>query len=616
MKEIAKREFWETNPVYCISKIVKKWNDSDLAVANLRENLICLLEILTNKGIPVANSELKNWHGGLEFYPSDFSFIKKPDLGVSGLVINQAGSNDSFLVPLEPTPGESWDVDYTLPFEKGTIQDLLAKILRTFHPIKNIGVPERFAFTFKDRFSQKTSGPSMDVAAVLSIIRLMNDCHQIFDRSCAMVQVEQEKLIEVGCAQAKLDCFIRERGSGTLLVCCTNSLMGFRKDFNKVWEVDTLKQLADKLYECKYLDVFFDKKKLSTLEAGLILSRVRELKNAHQQAYALDLLTRSLTIGFEKSVPNKVLDKINQMRNDLHRNLGNFDHAEKEAKKNLDDANNALITSYDCLANATLKYAAAFYDSHNFLEIKVQLSPWLKKINKDPLVLRALTRLKIFNTLARSLVILNEEGWESLFLESEKILQAIEPTDLPRTWNYLAHAYLKTNDLEKAGVLLGKFTEHHLDDKSRNFLSFLKAELARRNNEIWADADLDSQEASSSKSSEFLMFYFQATARQPGRESPDVKKRFDRAIEYILWDEKHIEKTNILYLLKYFLQSAQSSKTNDVNLWRGSIRQIGVFFKKITTPFLKNFYKDFIPSDTSNPCEQISEKILSRVPYF
>ena len=232
------------------------------------------------------------------------------------------------------------------------------------------------------------------------------------------------------------------------------------------------------------------------------------------------------------------------------------------------------------------------------------------------MVLRALTRLKIFNTLARSLVILNEEGWESLFLESEKILQAIEPTDLPRTWNYLAHAYLKTNDLEKAGVLLGKFTEHHLDDKSRNFLSFLKAELARRNNEIWADADLDSQEPSSSKSSEFLMYYFQATARQPGRESLDVKKRFDQAIEYILWDEKHIEKTNILYLLKYFLQIAQSSKTNDVNLWRGSIRQIGVFFKKITTPFLKNFYKDFIPSDTSNPCEQISEKILSRVPYF
>ena len=48
MKKIADREFWETNPVYCISKILKKWNDSDLAVANLRENLICLLEILTN----------------------------------------------------------------------------------------------------------------------------------------------------------------------------------------------------------------------------------------------------------------------------------------------------------------------------------------------------------------------------------------------------------------------------------------------------------------------------------------------------------------------------------------------------------------------------------------
>jgi len=48
MNDIAGKEFWETNPVYCISKIVKKWNDSDLAFANLRENLICLLEILTN----------------------------------------------------------------------------------------------------------------------------------------------------------------------------------------------------------------------------------------------------------------------------------------------------------------------------------------------------------------------------------------------------------------------------------------------------------------------------------------------------------------------------------------------------------------------------------------
>jgi len=616
MKEIAESEFWETNPVYCISKIVKKWNESDFAVANLREFLICLLEILTNNGVPIAKSELKNWHGSFEFYPSDFSFIKMPDLGVSGLVVTQTVSSEAFLVPLEPTCGESWDVDYTLPLKKVIIQDLLADILRISHPSKNIGVPERFSFTFKDKFKQKTGGHSMDVAAVLSIIRLMNDCPPIFDRSCAMVQVEKEKLIEVGDAQAKLNCFIRERGRGTLLVCCTNSLKKYRESFDVVWEVNTLKQLADKLYECKFLDVFFDKKKLSTSEAGLVLSRVRQLKNSHQQAFALDLLTRSLTIGFEKSVPNKVLDKINQMHNDLHRNLGNFSIAIKQGKKNLDDANNALITSYDFRANTTLKYAAACYNSHNFFEIKNLLAPWLEKINQDPLILRALTRLKIFNTLARSLVILNEEGWESLFLESEKILQAIEPTDLPRTWNYLAHAYLKTNDLEKAGVLLGKYTEHHLDDKSRNFLSFLKAELARRNNEIWADADLDSQEASSSKSSEFLMYYFQATARQPGRESLDVKKRFDQAIEYILWDEKHIEKTNILYLLKYFLQIAQSSKTNDVNLWRGSIRQIGVFFKKITIPFLKNFYKDFIPSDTSNPCEQISEKILSRVPYF
>jgi tetratricopeptide (TPR) repeat protein len=616
MKKIADREFWETNPVYCISKIVKKWNDSDLAVANLRENLICLLEILTNKGIPIANSELKNWHGGLEFYPSDFSFIKKPDLGVSGLVINQAGSNESFLVPLEPTRGESWDVDYTLPFEKGTIQDLLAKILRTFHPIKNIGVPERFAFTFKDRFSQKTGGHSMDVAAVLSIIRLMNDCPQIFDRSCAMVQVEKEKLIEVGYAQAKLSCFIRERGCGTLLVCCTNSLKKWRESFDEVWEVDTLKQLADKLYKSNYLDVFFDKKKISPKEAGSILSSCRELKNAHQLPDALELLTRSLKIGFEKTVTNKVFDKINNDRIDLLRHLGNFDHAEKEAKKNLDDANNALITSYDCLANATLKYAAAFYDSHNFLEIKVQLSPWLKKINKDPLVLHALTRLKIFNTLARSLVILNEKGWESLFLESEKILQVIEPSDLPRTWNYLAHAYLKKNDLEKADVLLKKLSKYPSDDKSRNFISFLKAELARRNNEIWADVDLDCQEPSSSKSSEFLFDYFQATARQSGREYLDAINRFDRAIEFIQWEEKKIEKTNIFYLLKYFIQLAKSAKTNDVNLWRGSIREIGGFFKKITNPFLKNFYKDFIPPGTSNPCEQISEKILCRVPYF
>ena len=122
MKEIADSEFWETNPVYCISKIVKKWNESDFAVSNLRENLICLLEILTNKGIPITNSELKNWHGSFEFYPSDFSFIKKPDLGVSGLVVTQTVSSEAFLVPLEPTCGESWDVDYTLPLKKVIIQ--------------------------------------------------------------------------------------------------------------------------------------------------------------------------------------------------------------------------------------------------------------------------------------------------------------------------------------------------------------------------------------------------------------------------------------------------------------------------------------------------------------
>ena len=122
MKEIADSEFWETNPVYCISKIVKKWNESDFAVSNLRECLICLLEILTNKGIPITNSELKNWHGSFEFYPSDFSFIKKPDLGVSGLVVTQTVSSEAFLVPLEPTCGESWDVDYTLPFKKVIIQ--------------------------------------------------------------------------------------------------------------------------------------------------------------------------------------------------------------------------------------------------------------------------------------------------------------------------------------------------------------------------------------------------------------------------------------------------------------------------------------------------------------
>ncbi len=523
-------------------------------------------------------------------------------------------------MPLVAERGAEWAVDATLPFHPSTtLQDLLLKLFQSLN-LPHLGrVPERFAFTLSDPLGRRSAGPSMHVAGVLTIVREANARPPLLDRACAVVQPDGGRLVPVGGIPAKLNAFLRECGSGTLLVRCRGCAEAEEHDscFDDVWQVDSLAELARELEGTGWLDVFLADEKLSAVDAGTVCERVRRLEwSEHGYAEALDLSNRAERCGFGPDVPTRLRRKLRQTRIDLYRHLGAYAKSAELAEEERRLSRSSRALSYDDQARADLTYAASLYAPHRFDEICRLLEPWREELTADPLRVTPFTRVQVFNTLGRALVALGRAGWEDLFRRSEELLGEMEPSDLPRTWCYLAQGYLRGGRLSEAEEVLCRIEGHPgLGEPSRWFLCIYQADAARRRGEIWDDPEMERAVVSRRVGHPFG-FYLQATARQAGRDTADALARFRRAREFLAQDEPDGDVRNIQRFLSDCIRLAEAAWASDQPLWDESLTKLERQVAPHPGLGLSDHYMEYLPPIGSVPTREASERLLNRVPFF
>jgi hypothetical protein len=254
------------------------------------------------------------------------------------------------------------------------------------------------------------------------------------------------------------------------------------------------------------------------------------------------------------------------------------------------------------------------FDAHCFGDVPPLLEPWLQEIGKDPQRLRAETRVKVLNTLGRALVILGEDGWENLFRRSLELQERLSPGDVPRTKSYLIYGLLHKDQLKAARAEfdgLGKLPGVH--DFAGRMLRFLRADLERRSGRQWHDEEMDGLRPGAVRPNHPAAFYFQATARQPGRH--DFAWRLSRAAEFLRADGAN-HPQNITSLFAHCLDLYAAARSGDGDAWcqaAGSVRQ---FLAHPEAAPLRAHYAPALKGLTGSPDAAAAEHLLCLIPFW
>ena len=287
LSAVADEGLFQTNPVWCLDRLVERWGKQDASWVNTPYRLARLVDALARLDIRLPRSALDRWtvqHGPIPI-SEDCEHSSPPRPGVAGLIVD-VGCQETWLVPLVVERGSEWYVEPTLPFRPGgAIQGLFIRFLHALGLPHMDGVPERFAFAFKDPLGRRSEGPSMHIAGLLAIIREANGRPGELDRACAVVQPSGDDLVPVGSVRRKMDAFLRECGSGTLLVrspACGEAAEYDRR-FDAVWEVDSLASLAEKCEGRRWLEVFAAGQPLTATDARTVAARVRNLEGVEHR---------------------------------------------------------------------------------------------------------------------------------------------------------------------------------------------------------------------------------------------------------------------------------------------------------------------------------------------
>ncbi len=223
----------------------------------------------------------------------------------------------------------------------------------------------------------------------------------------------------------------------------------------------------------------------------------------------------------------------------------------------------------------------------------------------------------VFNTLGRAQAALGHTGWRDNFRRSLRILEKVDPFEVPRSANYLIHAEMQAGRLKAAENLICQ-TEMRpaMNDFSRWMLRFLRAELARRRGEIWSDPEMDAQPLRRGPAGHPFGFYFQATARQPGRTQEDAIERLQKARGFFLLDVVHGDEGNILLFLAEFVRLAEAAYGMDSHLWQEASASIKRYLQIPQARGLKDYYRAVFRSLDVAPTHDGGEPLLLRSPYF
>lgn len=543
-----------------------------------------------------------------------------PRIGVIGLLAD-AQSAKAFVTPLTAELAPEWIVAPNLPFSVTELQIVLQKVLEC-GPLPEL-LPEFFAFRIIDRLGQKSYGQSMTVSGLIAILDASTDFRcPLLSAAVSIVQpADDNGLRPVAHVAQKLQAFAREFGRGSLLVRSRNcpEAEAFDHLFGFVWLVDSWAELSQQFEQHGLLAGFHLRSELDRHKLRVAIERLSVLCTKH--ARFQEALTLAEKLNNHPVGPDVTADDRKQIRQwiiDLYRHLGRYreacEHSRAQYKRLRAEG---VDSSYDQQALAAAVYAASLYDLHSFSQVERVLAPWCRQLQRKPLLVGPLTRVAVFNTLARAQVAMTVMGWEGHYETSLAILSEVDPFDRARTYNYLLHGLLKAERLNDAETVIRTVLSlPSLSKFSKWMLGFFRADLARRKSTMWSDSELDSESQANEVAGHALGFYLQATARQLGRSLDDATQRMELARVLFLRDVCQGDTANILLFLAGCISLAIAALNNDYKVWSEAVGSLAEYVERQTTGGFKRYYRPVLPKPESTPSIAAAETLLHRVPYL
>ena len=596
-----------TNAVYCLQASVERSVPVDqLArmVEVLLKDRVFVPEAVRRQYLPAALAEEEN---------------SRPPR-IVGLLFD-ATRRCGLVAPLIVELSAQWRVAPNLPFTAETLRILLQRVLESVEVDLGQLQPELFCFRLEDVLGRNAWGSSMTLAGLLAVLDAASGRnHVLLQAACVVVEPDGESLRPVEHVRDKLQAFHRECHRGTLLIChqdCHEST-AFRSCFDEVWHVKSLGDLAESLERVRLLEPFRQRAPLDTHKLEIALERIRYLGD-HQSRYgeALMLGERLRRHKLAADVSLHLKREMQYRINGLYRHLGSYEQAIRGARAVMTRELRASVdSSYDSQARSVAEYAAALFDPHRFEEMLQVLEPWFRMAVKDPLRISPGTRVAVFNTLGRAQVALRRDGWQANFKRSLAVLDAVNPHDRARTLNYQIHGLLRTGSLQRAATWIDRALQGPMSDASRRHLAFARAELARRRGKTWQDRDMDQQLLADGTAGHPFGFYFQATARQRGRNIEDAVHRFRCAEQFFQHDVGSGDPGNIQIFLAACMRLGEAAWLDDSFRWQHAVADLTAYVRRRNRKCLADYYQEVLPRPGSLPSVIAADALLQQVPYF
>jgi hypothetical protein len=611
-----------TNPVWVVEQAAQSLDqrfllDWDQAAKQLAEVVRDMVEADTTLPASILDRLRR-----AQYLPAGFQPEVRPRRsGVVGLVV-VLGADLGLVAPLCcRLSHDGWHVDPALPFSAEAVQDALVRLLKaTGLSLAGI-VPESLAFTFTNPLGQRAVGNSMTVAALLAVLdRLSEGRSGLLSGACAVVEPDGDRLLPVAAIPAKLAGFLREHERGSLLVAPHHcpEIEPYRERFAAVWEVASFKDLADRLKEAGLLEPLLRRTALTPGHLQQIHDRLHWLiRVAHRYPEASDLGRRVQEAARAETAPAELESRLQRLQAEAARHLGLYNEATEGARRVYSAVQErGDLAGLDEEADAAAEYAAGLFDAHRFADIVPLLERWRMEIEQQPRRLNPQTRVKVLNTLGRTLVVLGRPAacWRPLFERSLSLQQVLDPVNVLRTTTYLLRGLLRQSPLAEAERI---FKLHPLPERIESFshreLCFLRADLARRNEQRWDHPWVEPLRAGQVRPGHPTAFYFQATARQPGRS--DRCDRLAWAVALLQADAAGLPH-NIASLFAHCLELYSASLLADSEAWQTARAAIDCFLSAPAAQSLRQWYAPVLDRLPTPPDEKVAESVLDRIPYF
>jgi hypothetical protein len=264
-------------------------------------------------------------------------------------------------------------------------------------------------------------------------------------------------------------------------------------------------------------------------------------------------------------------------------------------------------------ADAAAEYAASLFSGHRFGEIPGHLLRWAEAATREARRFRPLTRVKVWNTLARGLAVLRRDGWDALFRQSLELSRSLEdPENVARTSHYRTHALLRTGDVTAARTAIKEGLGAAFPRPGNLWDAFLRAKLAALEGAAWADAELDGRLAAGGRPYSAWL-YVQAVARQPSRRSDEAVRLLGSAAELLRLEAAGVA-GNVCNLFAAFVELNAAARLSDPLRWAAAGASARAFLDSADGH--RAYYGPAVDALPVEPDPAAAEAMMAAVPYF